>query len=1126
MKTFGTFHTKIWAVVCNIVRRCINNLCITSNGSCTVTHILKTSSFLILLLFASVSSYSQITLNKRNASLVDVFFDISKQSGYNIRYKDAEIEKASLVDINLVNVNIRAALDSCAKQQPFTYKFDDRVVTIEFNENSLGKSSPSRFFVSGKITDQSGSPLIGASVRVVNSAGTGVTANSNGEFKLFDIEPTSILEITNIGYDGRTIKLNNQKEVFITLSRQIKSLEEVVTNGYTSTIRKYEVGSIKKVVFDDIPQQVGNNLFAAIQGRIPGMTITQQSGLPGSPYKVQLRGQRSIGIAASGQLPNNAPLFILDGVPFLSSSETVAQKGGILTNNPFSTLSPDDIESIEVLKDANATAIYGSLGANGVVLITTRKPKYGAPALNVNIYSGLSSITRAPDFLDTKEYLAVRREALKNDGEIPDQNNAYDILTWDNNRYNDWKDLLIGGTAKEYSGHFRFSAGTQFTQFIVNGGYNQESTVFPSNNGAAFTSTGINFAHHSPSKRLELNLSASYGYDRNKLIARDPTIGIYYAPNSPNPFNEDGSLNFGAAGEYPFSNNPFANFNQPYNITTERLTTGIRFSYKILPKVSLKTNAGYNLITCDEVYQIPLASQDPRFNPIASASFGSSKNRNWILEPQLEYRDSIGKGDIKATVGSSFRNRTGIADLLNGDNYPNDAGLNSINNAGIITALYDYNQYRVISGYALLNYNFNDRYILELTGRRDGSSRFGPNRKFGTFGSIGTGWIFSSEGFMKNLSPVLSFGKLRFTYGSSGNDQIGDYQFLDAWVNNPRYPYQNSTIMPSRLADKDYRWEVQKSFDIGIDLMFFKRRFTISATFNQGRTSNQLAAITLPVQTGFNKVVRNYPAVTQNRNLELELTSTNIKTRDWKWSTSINLSFLRNKLIKFPDLDNSDYGTNRFVIGKPLNIVWGYRTGEFDKNTGLYSILDKDGKPIAIPGTFPSVEDEVVLGTYDPKYFGGMDNTIEWKQWKLQFLFHFVKQMALHPIFGNDKIPGFALNQPRSVLNRWVIPGDDAIYPKFTQNGNSPAFITWSLLNTSDLAFTDGSFIRLKNISLTYNLPGKWFNKTIMKSCSIYFVGQNILTFTKFPGIDPETWASRYSLPPLKTFAGGVQVSF
>jgi hypothetical protein len=328
------------------------------------------------------------------------------------------------------------------------------------------------------------------------------------------------------------------------------------------------------------------------------------------------------------------------------------------------------------------------------------------------------------------------------------------------------------------------------------------------------------------------------------------------------------------------------------------------------------------------------------------------------------------------------------------------------------------------------------------------------------------------------------------------------------------------------LADKDYRWERQKSFDIGVDLGFSKNRFMFSATFNQGRTTNQLAAITLPVQTGFNKVIRNYPAVTQNRNLELELTSTNIRTRHLKWNTAINLSILKNKLLEFPELKNTDYGAHRFVIGKPLNVVWGYRTGEMDKNTGIYSILDKDGKPIGIPGTLPSIGDQVVLGTYDPKFFGGMENIIDWKNWKFQFLLQFVKQMARHPIFGIDKTPGFIVNQPRSVLNRWVSAGDDAPYPRFTQSGNSLAYISWYAITSSDLSFTDCSYIRLKNISLAYSLPASWFKKSKLKKFSIYLLGQNILTFTKFPGNDPETSETIFSLPPLKTFAAGVQVAF
>jgi len=1024
------------------------------------------------LLLTTFSAFSQITISKINVSLEDIFFAITKQAGYNVIYKEEQIQKANKVSINVENASVTSVLDFLARLLPIKYSISGKNITIDFDANNGTPGSPPGIALTGKVTDASGNPLPGTTISIKNVKGIGAIVNSDGEFALYDIDPASTLEISHIGYDTRIIKLDNRKTLLIALNLQVRSLEEFVTNGYTSTPRKYEVGSIKKINFDQIPKQIGNNIFAAIQGRIPGMMITQQSGLPGSPYRVQIRGQRSIGL--SGQLPNNSPLFVVDGVPFLSSSESISQKGGVLSNNPFSTLNPEDIESIEVLKDANATSIYGSLGANGVVLITTRRAKVGVASLNLNIYSGLSTITRAPDLMNTEEYLAMRKEAFRNDNEIPNVNNAPDLSTWNNNRYNNWKDLLIGGTAHFTDAHLRFAGGSQYTQFALSGGYNRETTVFPTDQGKSFTSASFNFSHKTPSKKLEFNLSASYGYDRNKLFAVDPTQFIASVPNSPNPFKEDGTLNFGGPLESAFSN-PFAYLYQPYNVTMERLTTGFRLEYRPIKKLSLRTSAGYNLISCDEVYQIPIASQDPRNSPTGAASFATSKNRNWIIEPQVEYWDTTTNSNLKILVGSSLGSRTGISNLLDGFNYTNDAGLNSISNAGTVTAINDYSQYKVISAYALINYILQKKYIVEATVRRDGSSRFGPNRKFGNFASLAAGWIFTNEKLMGKPSSVLSFGKLRLAYGTSGNDQIGDYQFLDAWVNNTRNPYQNPTILPSRLANLDYHWEVQRSLDIGLDLEFFKKRFMLSATFNQGRTGDQLLSITLPVQTGFARVIRNYPALTQNRNLEIELTSSNIRSKDWSWNTSINISFLRNKLVRFPDLKNSDYGNNRFVIGKPLNIVWGYRTGEMDKNTGIYPILDRNGKKIDIPTSLPTLDDQVVLGTYDPEYFGGMENKIDWKNWQLQFLFQFVKQMGQDPIYSNDRVPGYAVNQPRSLLNRWVTSGSNAPYPEYTQSGNSPAAISWFFVNSSDLAFSDASYIRLKNISLTYDLPESWF---------------------------------------------------
>ncbi|MEO5564405.1 MAG: hypothetical protein ABIR18_13245, partial [Chitinophagaceae bacterium] len=689
-------------------------------------------------------------------------------------------------------------------------------------------------------------------------------------------------------------------------------------------------------------------------------------------------------------------------------------------------------------------------------------------------------------------------------------------------RYTDWKKLLLGGTARFGNGHIRLAGGSDLTQFALSVGFNKETTVFPGDNGKSFTSATLNIEHKSPGGKLELSLNTSYGFDKSKLFSRDPTVGLNTPPNSPAPRDSVGRLNFRENG-HPFSN-PLAALSQPYNMIMERMTSGARLNYKIWRWLNLRVNAGYNIITGDETLVFPISSQDPASNPTGLATFGTNKSRNWIVEPQLEFADTIGNGLLKAVGGSSLRSRTGIADLQEGFGYTNDASLNSINNAVTVTASHDYNEYRVISAYGLINYKWNGKYIIEGTIRRDGSSRFGPNRKFGTFSSLAGSWIFSNERFINDAFPILSFGKLRATYGTTGNDQIGDYQFLDAWE-APRYPYQNPTLIPSRLADADYRWERQRSIDIGMDLGFFKDRLLLSVTWNQGRTGNQLVAFTLPVQTGFNKVIKNFPAVTQNRNVEIVVTSENVNRIDFQWTTSLNLSIQRNKLIKFPGLETTDYGQNK-LIGEPLNLFWGYRTAGLDKDLGIYRFLDKNNKVIDFNSTLPSDDDFVNLGTFDPDYYGGLQNTIKYKKWQLSFLFYFVKQLGVDPVYGGDKPPGFPLNQPLNVLKRWQQPGDASVYQQYTQSVNSFAYYSWYSANTSDLALTDASFIRLKTLGLSYNLTFNRSKRIIIKSSQVYVQGQNLLTFTHFKGNDPETHANREGLPPLKMLTVGVRATF
>lgn len=1064
-----------------------------------------------------------VSLSFNQSPIDSVFNAIQNQSKFTFFYKPGWLELARPVTIHVEDYPLLEAVELIFSNQDFTFVLSGRIFTI-VSKNDAPQNFPSPpLLITGKITGDNDMPLR-ANIQVQGTS-TGTTADSNGYFKLNAPVKNAVLSISHIGYQPVIVKAEaGQPLLNISMEVEPRSLDEVVKKGYTISSRRNNLGTVTRITTEEIGRQPVNNFLAALEGRTPGVTIVQNGGLPGAEFSVQIRGQRSIGTSPFS-LPPNSPLFIIDGVPFLSSSETLIQRTNLSAYSPFSTIDPSDIESIEILKDANSTSIYGSFGANGVVLITTKKPKYGKTSVDLNMYTGIGKITRAPDYMNTQQYLQMRREAFANDGAIMSDANAYDLLRWDTTRYTNWKDLLIGGTSHLSNLHLRISGGTQKTNFTASAGYNRESTVFPLDFGKTLVSFSIQLTHTSDDDKFELSIISSYGNDRSRLPFRDITEDIKLTPNAPSPFNIDGTLKFSENG-IPFAN-PFTSLYQPTNFTMERLTTSTRVSYKIFPWLQAKTNMGYSTITGNQESFFPIASQDSATNPTAYATYGNSRNVTWIVEPQIELnRNLFYKAKLKILAGTSFREQSGRSDLTNAYGYPNDYYMESRQNPASLVYATDKKIYRISSAYGLINFNWNRKYMIEATWRRDGSSRFGPEKQFASFGSIAGGWIFSNEKFIQQLFPFISYGKLRASYGTTGNDQIGDYQFLDVWVST-LVPFPVSSFKPSRLYNNDYSWELHKSFDLGFDLGLFDDRIMLSAIWNKSRTGNQLIGVTLPTQTGFSSILENFDALVQNSNIEAELSTSNINNKQFKWKTSFNISLPKNKLVKFPGLASSNYGA-AYNIGSPLNLAWRYRVAGVDPATGIYRILDKNNNVIDMTNQLPSLEDLVPVATYNPRFYGGLQNSFQIGNWQIELLFQFVKQKGLNQIaFGSTSAGFIPINQTLDLLQHWQKPGETSMYQQYTQSVISPAYLAAYFYEMSDATVSDNSFIRLKNASVSYKLPGKWMRRASATDCSLYVQGQNLATFTSCKSYDPENVTiNPTGLPPLKIFTIGIHASF
>jgi TonB-dependent starch-binding outer membrane protein SusC len=1067
-------------------------------------------------LHASASGFSQVTLKEKNVSLVKVFNEIHKQTGYDFVYASEVLAPVGKVSVHVKDVSVAEVLDDIFRDTKLGYVVEGKIISIKKLEVEprLQLDADPPIDIRGKIINDKGEPAAGVSIAVKGSKKVTAT-DVNGDFVLYNIDDKSILIITGANIETKEWSVNGRNEINITVTEKVSALDETVIIAYGTTTKRFNTGNVSTVKSEDIAKQPINNPLSALQGRVPGLMISQTTGLPGGSFKVQLRGQNSI---ANG----SDPLYIIDGIPV--SAQTLGSiNGNLINGNPLNFLNVADIESIDVLKDADATAIYGSRGASGVILITTKKGQSGRTKLDVDISSGQGKVTRKMDLMNTQQYLEMRREAFKNDNIEPTAARAPDLKFWDTTSYTDWQQELFNRPAHYNNAQLTLSGGSASTIFSISGGLHKETTVLPGNGNDLKGSVHLNLSNTSADKKFRINVSTSYIYDKNTVQYLN-LAGVAFGlpPNAPAPFNEDGSLNWapitpGGVGSW---NNPFANLLSTYRGITNNLLSNIILSYNILPNLEIKASAGYNSLRTNEFIGQPLTMFDPGLKLTSGFSnFNTNSNNSWIVEPQLNYKLKWGKGLLTALAGGSFQNISSDRQGFSATSFTSDALLENMLAAGDlrITTLVN-NQYRYAAAFGRLNYSWNDKFLLNATMRRDGSGRFGPSRQWANFASIGAGWIFSEEHFFKNKIPALSFGKLKGSYGSTGSDQVPDYAYMDLYYPNS-YIYQNiKGLLNTNLLNPYLAWELTKKLEFGLELGFLKNRINLAASYYRNRSGNQLLSAPLSFVTGFSNIATNLPAVVQNKGWEFLLNTTNISGKNFTWSTSFNISANRNKLLSFDNIEQTSFNS-RLFIGQPIDIIQTYHRIEVDKEKGIDTYSDKDGKPIFNPNILTGMRVNI---SRTPEFFGGLQNNFTYKKFQLDIFFQFVKQKGTSYLRNYAVVPGSIGNQPVDLLNRWQQPGDIKPYQQFTQNPTSNAFKNYSIFTQSDYAYTDASFIRLKNVSLSWTLPDMINNKIHLQSAMLYIRCQNLLTFTNYKGIDPES--QTVGVPPLRMITAGVRI--
>ncbi len=1052
------------------------------------------------------SQNPKITIDQdRTVTIFEVFEIIGKQTACTFIYQSNIFKDLPKIKLKKGTVKVNELLKQCLPPADYTITMTkDNYITITRRISNVFPQGN----IKGVVTDSLGMGMAGVNIIIKNTS-KGTQSDLDGLYSII-AHPSDTLVFTYMGFKPREVAVGNQAIINVIMQPDATSLDQVVINaGYYKVSDREKTGSISRVMATEIENQPVNNPLEALQGRTPGLVITPTTGLPGGGVQVRIRGQNSI---AAG----NEPLFVIDGIPYDSQSLSNGYASNPLLPDgnvsPLNNISPSEIESIEILKDADATAIYGSRGANGVVLITTKEGKSGKTRYNVKFQSSLGHVARFQKLLNTQQYIRMREEAFANDGitEYPDY--EYDINgTWDKNRYTDWQKELIGETAYRNTVNADVSSGGERTRFLLSTQYTTETTVFPgdSNFNRASVHSAIN--HRDKADKFTLKFTAHYGIENNTLPARDLTFrALTLAPNAPAIYDENGDLNW----EDGTFTNPLSILEADYLQHRKTLLSNLALHYQVIPSLGLRLNTGYENSHLDESRTNPNTVYNPEYGlgPEYSSIFVNKGDRtSWIVEPQVEWGTALLGGQLTALTGASFQQKTDAVLSYFGQGFASNDLIYDLAAASFIQIDRDQEaKYKYEALYGRLNYNFQNKYILNFTGRRDGSSRFGPGKKFSNFGAIGAAYVFSEESFFKN-SDWLSLGKLRGSYGTTGNDQIGDYGYLDTYMVSGT-PYGGTIgIGPTQLYNPNFGWEVNKKATVALELGLWDNRISLTAEWYKSRSGNQLVGVPLPWTTGFPSVQANLAAIVENRGWELSLHTENFKTDNFSWTTDINLTLPKNELVAFPGLEASTYA-NQYVIGQPITIKKVFHYIGIDPETGIYQFEDYDGDgSISIPN------DQQYTVDTAPKFYGGISNSFKYHNWDLSLFFQFTKQKNYNYWYTASPA-GIMGNQPIGVLDHWQSSGDNSETQLYTSGNNVEATTAFYNFIQSDAAISDASYIRLKNAAISYSLPlGKLSGK-------VFLQGQNLITFTNFKGGDPEQFSG--FTPPLRWLGGGFQLTF
>lgn len=964
--------------------------------------------------------------------------------------------------------------------------------------------------ITGKVSSEAGEPLPGVSVVVKNTT-QGTITDVNGAYTLTVSPEATLLVFSFVGMTTKESEIGNRTVVDVQLETDIKQLSEVVVVGYGTQKRKDITSAISTIDTDEIQNVPASYSFdGAIQGKTSGLNISSSSATPGAAMNVNIRGVTSI--SASSQ-----PLYVIDGIPIVTGNNSVLNSN-IQPVNPLADINPNDIESISVLKDASAAAIYGSRGANGVIIVTTKRGVAGKTKFNVGYGTSISEISNTPDLMTSQQWISFMNAAAEFDGRgenfwnstLGDPNDA-SIPTY--NAYD-----YIFKTGVTHDANISISGGNEKTKYFISGNY--------------FTQEGIQVgqAFERISGRLNLDKSISDKFTMNTsiLLSRtnhDRTInendeyGVVINAQAWDPtaplIDEDGGYT------NPFSYNGWWALENPLVIAeqysntsnTNRILASVSGIYDITDNLSFKSSwsVDYNQLL-DESF-VPAGFNE---TPDGVGVYGTFQEIAWLSENTFNYNFQLGEDhNLSLLAGFTLQESEQEFSSINGTGFPVNSVI-KVSAAANTSGTSNASSFGFVSYLGRLNYSFQNKYLANFTIRSDGSSRFGKDNRFGTFPSGSVGWRISEESFMKGSSTISNL-KLRASYGTIGNASIGNFTSRSAYSTNDTYSGRGG-IAPVVLGNPDLTWEKTTQLNLGLDVGLFGNRVNLTFDAFDKITTDLLLAQDIPGSTGYFTLQSNFGEI-RNKGLEASLQATVLQKEAFQWNTSLNFTYLENEVVDV--VNDGQIVSRNFILKEGLGISQLYliKFLGVDPFTGDAVFEDFNGDGVI------NLDDRQPVGSGLPNYFGGITNSFSYKGLSLEVFFQFsggnkIYNQSRHAFenYGSLQSGLPYGNQSARSLDYWKQPGDITDIPRPSLEGPNSAKAQWQRFSTQYLE--DGDFMRLKNVKLSYALPTDRVSKAGLSSVQFYVQGRNLITWTNYLGFDPEVSTNTSSSDDLNALQG------